>query len=324
MWNLLINSATLQYGLSTLILLLLFIALRATLVQVVLKNNRLSGETRRRWIVAIRNALVGTFIVGLVFIWESQLSTFAVSLVAVALALVLATKELLACISGAVLRMTTNAYSLGDRIEIDGIRGNVVDYNLLTTTLLEIGPGQTSHQYTGRAMIIPNSLVLTKPLMNETYSNKYVVHVLTIRLTTQDSWERAETLLLSIANEVCAPYIPEAQKHMKQLEGKNWLDAPSVEPRVTIQLPEPGKITLYLRVPSPAHRTSRTEQTILRQFASCFYGSTQATASFPQPTKASETSQPFALTGNLNACKQQSTPINDLKLKIQNPNTDHS
>lgn len=294
MLDLLFNSAPLQYGLSSLILLLLFIVLRATLVQVVLKNNRLSGEARRRWIVAIRNGLVGTFVLGLIFIWESQLSTFAVSLVAVALALVLATKELIACMSGALLRMVTNAYSLGDRIEIDGIRGNVVDYNLLTTTLLEIGPGQTSHQYTGRAMTVPNSLMFTRPLTNETFSKKYVVHVMTLRLTTQDDWERAETLLLTIAHEVCTPYIHEAQKHMKQLEGKNWLDAPSVEPRVTIQLPEPGKITLYLRVPSPAHRTSRTEQTILRQFALSFYGTTPPTLAKSQPLHHSEISTSFA------------------------------
>lgn len=291
MWDHFINSATIQYGLSSLILLFLFIALRTTLVQIVLKNNRLSGEARRRWILAIRNGLVGTFIIGLVFIWESQLSTFAVSLVAVALALVLATKELIACMSGSLLRMVTNTYGLGDRIEIDGIRGNVVDYNLLTTTLLEIGPGQTSHQYTGRAMTLPNSLMFTKPLTNETYSKKYVVHVITIQLTTQDDWERAEILLLTIAHEICTPYIHEAQQHMKQLVGKNWLDAPSVEPRITLQLPAPGKITLFLRVPSPAHRTSRTEQTILRQFVSSFYSSASQQYAISTTTFASPSGQ---------------------------------
>lgn len=295
MWDHFINSATIQYGLSSLILLFLFIALRTTLVQVVLKNNRLSGEARRRWILAIRNGLVGTFIIGLVFIWESQLSTFAVSLVAVALALVLATKELIACMSASLLRMVTNTYGLGDRIEIDGIRGNVVDYNLLTTTLLEIGPGQTSHQYTGRAMILPNSLMFTKPLTNETFSKKYVVHVITIQLTTQDDWERAETFLLTMAHEICTPYIHEAQQHMKQLEGKNWLDAPSVEPRITLQLPEPGKITLFLRVPSPAHRTSRTEQTILRQFVSSFYASDQPHPGKTYPINTSDPERTFAL-----------------------------
>lgn len=265
-----INSVVIQYALFSLLALLSFFMLRTALVQVVLKRTNLSVEARRRWVVAIRNSLVGFFILGLVFIWESQLGTFAVSLVAVALALVLATKELIACTCGAMLRMATNVYSLGDRIEINGIRGNVVDHNLLTTTLLEIGPGQTSQQYTGRAMTIPNSMLFTNTLVNETYSKKYVVHVIAVRLTTRDEWQKAETLLLAIARQECAAYIDEAARYLKQLEGHNWLDTPSVEPRVNIQLPEPGRITLFLRVPSPAHRTSRTEQTILRRFLHSF------------------------------------------------------
>jgi len=60
--------------------------------------------------------------------------------------------------------MVTKAYALGDRIEIGSIGGNVVDHNALTTTILEIGPGQTSHQYTGRAMVIPNSFIFDHPL----------------------------------------------------------------------------------------------------------------------------------------------------------------
>ena len=168
-------------------------------------------------------------------------------------------------------------------------------------------------------MIIPNSLALTHPLTIEIFSKQYVVHVLTIRLTTQDNWERAEKLLLAIAHEVCTPYIREAQKHMKQLEGKNWLDAPSVEPRVTIQLPEPGKITLYLRVPSPAHRTSRTEQTILRQFASTFYGLTPPTFATSEPTHISKASPTFALPGNDNAYERESTLNNEQNLRSTNP-----
>jgi small-conductance mechanosensitive channel len=212
------------------------------------------------------------FVTGLVFIWFHELSTFAVSLVALAVALVLATKELILCLSGTALRAGTNAYTLGDRIEIAGTRGNVVDQNLLATTVLEIGPGHTSSQYTGRAVIFPNSLLLSHPVVNETYMKEFTVHIMNIPLTIRDDWHGAERLLLDIAKEECAPFVDEAQHHIKQLEGKAWLDAPSVQPRVSIQLPEPGRINLLLRVPSPSHRTSRIEQAILRRFLQAFQG----------------------------------------------------
>jgi Mechanosensitive ion channel len=256
--------------LKSIVLLAIVLIARGLLTRAIMRSEALSVETRRRWVLTVRNAMVLTFVTGLVFIWFHELSTFAVSIVAIAVALVLATKELILCLSGAVLRAGTNAYTLGDRIEISGMRGNVVDQNLLATTVLEIGPGHTSSQYTGRAVVFPNSLLLSQPVVNETYMKAFIVHVIAIPLMTRDDWQTAERLLLDIAAEECAPFMNEARNHMRQLEGKAWLDAPSVQPRVSIQLPEPGRLTLLLRIPSPAHRTSRLEQMILRRFLGAF------------------------------------------------------
>jgi small-conductance mechanosensitive channel len=270
------NSLILPDIVKSLILLAMVLIGRLVLMRAVTHSTSLTVETKRRWVLMIRNVIGVVFVMGLVFIWAHELATFAVSLVAIAVALVLATKELILCLSGTVLRAGSNAYTLGDRIEISGTRGNVIDQNLLATTLLEIGPGHNSSQYTGRAVVFPNSLLLSHPLINETYMKEYVVQVLTIPLAMEDDWQAAESLLLEIAMSECGPFMEEARIHMKQLEGKAWLDAPSVEPRVSIHLPEPGRIDLLLRVPSPAHRTSRLEQAILRRFLVGFTAKAQS------------------------------------------------
>lgn len=264
------NSVIFPDIVKSLILLAVVLIGRLVLMRAVTHSTSLTVEIKRRWILMIRNVVAAVFVVGLAFIWAHELSTFAVSLVAIAVALVLATKELILCFSGTVLRAGSNAYTLGDRIEIGGTRGNVIDQNVLATTVLEIGPGHSSSQYTGRAVVFPNSLLLAHPVINETYMKAYLVQVLTIPLTMEDDWQTAEKLLLEIAMSECGPFMEEARIHMKQLEGKAWLDAPSVEPRVSIHLPEPGRIDLLLRIPSPAHRTSRLEQAILRRFLLAF------------------------------------------------------
>lgn len=264
------DSLLLRDLLSSAILLMIVLALRLVLMRALRRSEKLSVETRRRWALTIRNSMVLIFVVGLIFIWGHELSAFAVSLVAIAVALVLATKELILCLSGSVLRAGTNAYTLGDRIELSGTRGNVVDYNLLATTVLEIGPGRMSNQYTGRAVILPNSLLLNHPVINETFMKDYVVHVITVPLSTRDDWQKAEKALLEAAETECAPFLEDAQRQMDQLAGKAWLDLPSVQPRVSIQLPEPGRINLLLRIPAPAHRTSRLEQAVLRRFLQAY------------------------------------------------------
>jgi small-conductance mechanosensitive channel len=119
-------------------------------------------------------------------------------------------------------------------------------------------------------MVIPNSFIFDHPLTNETYTRKYRLHIVTVPLSTDDDWRTAERLLLQAGEEESAPFIEEARTYLKRLEGKLWLDAPSVEPRVTIQLPEPGRINLLLRVPCPTQYPSRLEQAILRKFLSDF------------------------------------------------------
>ena len=49
-------------------------------------------------------------------------------------------------------------------------------------------------------------------------------------------------------------------RHMKLLEQTNLLEAPSPEPRVTIQIIETGHIQLVLRFPAPDRGRSRIEQ----------------------------------------------------------------
>lgn len=256
--------------LAVLSLLLVVVVLRYILVRAIANRESLPMDVRRRLIVQIRTVLGIVFVVGLIFILANELRAFAVSLVAIAVAVVLATKELILCLSGTALRLGTNAFTIGDRIEINGVRGNVIDQTFLATTILEIGPGHVTSQYSGRAVVFPNSLLLAHPLINETYMKDYIVHIMTIPLAAADDWQRAEKLLLEIADQECRPFLDAAARHMKELEGRNWMDVPSVKPRVSVQIPEAGRVNLLLRIPTPAHRTSRLEQAILRRFLVAF------------------------------------------------------
>ncbi len=257
-------------AIKTMVLIVSLLLLRMLLRRAVAKMPGLNVEDRRRWIISIRNGLLLLFIVGMVFLWGQEVQTFAVSLVALAVALVLATKELILCLSGSVLRVGSNAYSIGDRIQVGSHRGIVLDQNWLTTTLLEIGPGNMSHLFTGRTVVVPNSLLLTTPFVNETYTKDYVFQVMPFPLSTSDDWHAAERLLLEAAREQCAPFFENARAHMRLLEEKNLLETPSPEPRVTVQIADPGRINLLLRLPLPERGRGRIEQAIIRRFLTEF------------------------------------------------------
>jgi small-conductance mechanosensitive channel len=261
-----IDSAVAFDGVKSLILLLVLLIVRTLIVRWLSHNPAYSMESKRRWVVTTRNSVVLAFLIGLVIIWAHELQAFAVSIVALAAALVLATKELILCWSGAAFRVSSKVYTVGDRVQIASHRGVVLDYDAFATRLLEIGPGQSAHLYTGRVTVFPNSLLFTNPLVKENPQQEYGLYTLTVPIKSDEDWQRAERALLEAAKHECTPFMDEAVRQMKLLEQANLLEAPSPEPRITIQLPESGKMHLVLRFPAPDRGRSRIEQAILRRY----------------------------------------------------------
>jgi len=244
--------------------LLAAVLLLRTLARRWLRENQLpSDELRMRAHMRVGQVSILALILGLFVIWAPELRTLALSAVAVAAALVLATKELLMCASGALLRTTTGAFDVGDRIEIDGLRGDVIRYGLLTTTILEIGPAQ---QRTGRAVVLPNSLLLSKPVVNETFTATFVLHTFAVPIAREADWQAAERSLQQAAQRICAEWLEPARRQMEALSREHGLAAPSVEPKVSIQVPDEKTLRLLVRVPTPHRQKGRVEQEILRAF----------------------------------------------------------
>lgn len=260
-----VDALTTPHSVQTALFLVVVLGARWLLARAVRRSKRMSEDLRRRWQVQIRNLTLLTILLGLVIIWAEELQTIALSAVAVAAALVIATKELIMCVSGTLLEGSAKSFRVGDRIEVGNHRGDVYDQTLLTTTLLEVGPGQRSAQYTGRAIVIPNSLFLTAPVVNETFTEAFILHTFVIPLQLDDDWPIAERALLDAANQACATYLDEARGHLEKVTKARDLHQLSVEPRVTLQVPEPGRLDLIVRMPVPARRRGRIEQMVLRR-----------------------------------------------------------
>ncbi|MBS3803576.1 MAG: mechanosensitive ion channel [Oleiphilaceae bacterium] len=126
--------ATLGPLISTVILIGLIIILR-TLTARFIRRTVVSPELRGRLLVNCRNGFVLLGLLGLVFIWGDQLRALALSIVAIAVAFVVATKELILCVTGSILKSGAGSFNLGDRIEVKGLRGDVIDQSLLATTI---------------------------------------------------------------------------------------------------------------------------------------------------------------------------------------------
>ena len=141
----------------------------------------------------------------------------------------------------------------------------MIDQTLLATTILEVGPGKNMHQRTGRRIVIPNALFVSEPVVNESFTTHYDFHVFTVPFKREDNWQAAQTALLESANRHCAPYLELVRRYMSKIGNQRGLTMPTVEPRVTLQVPVAGEIHLTVRLPVKVGERNFIEQGILSE-----------------------------------------------------------
>lgn len=245
-------------------ILLVGVALINLVISAVLRaRTRVSRERKLRASVFWRNFLLLVGVIFLIFIWRTEIRTAALSLAALSVALVLAGKELLTSILGYIYRTTSRTFEFGNVIEINAVKGEVIDQTLLSTTVLEMNE---EHLFTGRVVQFPNSFYVTHPLRNHSRLGNYQLGLMAVPLASNADVEREKRLLLDAAHSVCADYIEPTQKALHALEGEQFVVMPSAAPRVTVKLSEAGKIDLTLRFPCLAEYRSGTEQDILNRY----------------------------------------------------------
>jgi small-conductance mechanosensitive channel len=228
-----------------------------------LGRSRLTPDVKARWFQLIRTASLVALLAGLLPIWTQELRELALSIAAIAVAFAISLKELILCLHGSFLRTSSRAFSVGDRIQAAGFRGDVVETGALTTTLLEVA-GSGSKQ-TGCSVVIPNSVFIDKAVVNESFAGEY--GLFTLRLPVKaEAWSESEQRLLEAARDVCADHLDEAGRHIDAVGWQKGLGPDSIEPSVSVELSKPDEVTLQVRFPAPTRTRGQVEQDILRRF----------------------------------------------------------
>ncbi len=250
----------------TLGVLVTLILIRMFFFRALNRSKTLIRENKRRIMVNTNSLLSFVFFVSLVLIWSQELSALAISFVAIAAAMVIATKEIIMCITGGIFKATTNLCSIGDRIHVGEIRGDVIDRTVLATKVMEVGPGLSTNHYTGRIVTIPNSFFVTQPSINESVLRQFVLHTIIVPMSYKANWKRAEEVLLEVSQMVCGPHLEQARRYVDRLQSRANLETPKVEPRVRLHFVDKDELQLILRITLPSKDLVSMEQEIKRQF----------------------------------------------------------
>lgn len=230
----------------------------------------LGAEATRTRRVYLRNAILVACALTVITLWSSKIAGFAFSVAALTGAILLVSKELLMSVLGHLVLTTTRPYRMGDWIEVGGVKGKVVDMEVLSTTVVE---SVALHQSVGTTVTFPNSVLLTTPVRNLSATAPFLVVLYRIVLPLANARiEQAETAALAAAEEVTGPWREAADIALQNYEKRQFIDLPSSKPRVMWESPDGKSLHLLVRFSCPADSRGHTEQAVFRAFWARYFG----------------------------------------------------
>ncbi len=149
---------------------------------------------------------------------------------------VVALQDVVASLGGFVAISFSNLYRVGDRIQVNETKGDVVDISVMRTTIMETGKWVSGDLYNGRIVRIPNSTVLKGLVFNYSQGFRFVWDEIKISLTSASDHSYAREMLLRVGQETVNDYLSEAQEAWKQIVDNYRVEHPFLEPTVALQV----------------------------------------------------------------------------------------
>lgn len=130
--------------------------------------------------------------------------------------LAIALRDPLANLAGWLFILWRHPFDIGDRIEIDKNKGDVIDIRIFAFTLNEIGNWVNSDQSTGRVIHIPNQKVFNYSLANYSSEFRFIWNEIPVLVTFESNWKKAKEILLEIINEYSKDTTQKAAEEVKR------------------------------------------------------------------------------------------------------------
>ena len=138
----------------------------------------------------------------IIIVWKEQIKSLMTLISFISAAITIALKELIFNFFAGMYINAKKIFEIEDRIEIKGIKGDVITMHSLGFEMLEIADGNEYEQSTGKIVHIPNSCVFSEPTKNFTKAFKYIWDEIKINVELDSNIEEIKSNIYNILNSI--------------------------------------------------------------------------------------------------------------------------
>ncbi len=188
-------------------------------------------------------AMAILIIVGLLSIWFNNPARLGTAFGFVTAGLAFALQKVVTAVAAYFVILRGKTFNVGDRIQMAGVRGDVVALGFILTTIMEMGepPGEQSdppamwvraRQYTGRIVTITNDKIFDEPVYNYSREFPFLWEEMNIPISYKDDRGKAEQILLQAVTKHTEKIQELGEDVLKQLEHRYFMRRSELNPRV--------------------------------------------------------------------------------------------
>ncbi|NEU12112.1 mechanosensitive ion channel [Methylobacterium sp. BTF04] len=219
-------------------------------------------------------------VLGLLSIWFNDPTRLATAFGLVSAGLAFALQQVVTSLAGYFVILRGATFTVGDRISMGGVRGDVMRLGFIQTTIMEMGQPPSvqgaspamwvqSRQFTGRIVTVSNAKIFSDPVYNYTRDFPFIWEEMVIPITYTDDRVRAEAILLQAAkaHAIDADAIPAVAK--TSLQERFGVEPIDLVPRVYYRITD-NWLELSVRFILGTHQIRGAKDAMSRDILAAF------------------------------------------------------
>ncbi|MDO9511013.1 MAG: mechanosensitive ion channel [Bacteroidales bacterium] len=169
-------------------------------------------------------------------VYSDKLGGLTMALGVAGAGIAFALQEVIASVAGWLANMFGGFYKIGDRVQLGGIKGDVIDIGVLRSTIMETGQWVDGDLYNGRIVRIANSFVFKEPVFNYSGDFPFLWDEIKLPIMFGSDYDLARSIILSAAKSIVGEYTSTSQKKWEYMVSKYMIEHASTEPMVTVMV----------------------------------------------------------------------------------------
>lgn len=182
------------------------------------------------------SSFIGYFssILLLSIVFSDKLGGLTVALGVAGAGIAFAMQEVIVSFAGWIAIMFGGFYKTGDRVQLGGIKGDVMDIGMIRTTIMETGQWVDGDLYNGRIVFIANSFVFKEPVFNYSGDFPFLWDEIKIPIQFGSNYQLAMEIFEQVGKEVAGDLSQISLEKWTSMQDKYRLEDAQTDPMVSL------------------------------------------------------------------------------------------